>query len=47
MPVRWLFAKTDDAIALASNLVDIDLPKAQAYGSIGIPQRAIIKSKRS
>jgi hypothetical protein len=46
LSVGYLIAKTDDAIALAPNLGDIDQPKAQACGIIRIPQRAIIKSKR-
>ena len=46
LSVGYLIAKTDDAIALAPNLGDIDQAKAQACGIIRIPSRAIIKSKR-
>lgn len=46
LSVGYLIAETDDAIALAPNLGDIDQPKAQACGIIRIPQRAIIKLKR-
>jgi hypothetical protein len=46
LSVGYLIAETDEAIALAPNLGDIEQPKAQACGIIRIPQRAIIKTKR-
>ena len=41
--VGYLIADTDDAIALAPNLGDVEQSKAQACGIIRIPQRAIIE----
>jgi hypothetical protein len=46
LSVGYLIAETDDAIALAPNLGDIDEPRAQACGIIRIPQRAIIKARK-
>lgn len=46
LSVGYLIAETEDAIALAPNLGDIEQQKAQACGIIRIPQRAIIKTKR-
>jgi hypothetical protein len=43
LSVGYLVAETENAIALAPNLGDIEQAKAQACGIIRIPQRAVIK----